>query len=178
MKKLLVVLLDKFQDIEFTTFVSLIKKADIYDKIEFYNPENKIVTGQFGVVQIETKNHWKSDDFDAIFIPGGVAAQYLRTCEPAIKLINEFFAQNKHVFAICDAPNAIFERNLAPNYQFSSYPDETNSDIPTRKNDLVTVDKNYISARNASSSAEFAFKVIEKLASKEIAEKIRAGFQA
>lgn len=76
------------------------------------------------------------------------------------------------------SPNAIFERNLVPNYEFSSYPDESNSDIPTRKNDLVTVDRNYISARNASSSAEFAFKVIEKIASKEIAEKIRDGFQA
>ncbi|WP_240536028.1 DJ-1/PfpI family protein [Mesomycoplasma ovipneumoniae] len=127
---------------------------------------------------MEAKNNWKSDEFDAIFIPGGVAAQHLRTCDPALKLISEFFAQNKDVFAICDAPNAIFERNLAPNYEFSSYPDETNSDIPTRKKDLVTADRNYISARNASSSAEFAFRVIEKLVSKEIAEEIRAGFQA
>lgn len=178
MKKLLVILLDKFQDIELTTFISLIKKANVFGQIEFFNPENKLVTGQFGVVQIEGQNHWKADDFDAIFIPGGFAAQLFRKCEKSTELVREFFLKNKFVFAICDAPNAIFELNLAKNYKFSSYPNEKNSKIELRQEALVTVDKNYISARNAASSAEFAFKVIENLDSKELAEKIKNGFYA
>ncbi|ASU14414.1 hypothetical protein CIB43_00518 [Mesomycoplasma hyopneumoniae] len=76
MKKLLVILLDKFQDIELTTFISLIKKAEIFTDIEFFNPKNKLVIGQFGVVSIQAHNHWKSDDFDAVFIPGVLRPNY------------------------------------------------------------------------------------------------------
>ncbi|AAV27728.1 DJ-1/PfpI family protein [Mesomycoplasma hyopneumoniae] len=176
MKKLLVILLDKFQDIELTTFISLIKKAEIFTDIEFFNPKNKLVIGQFGVVSIQAHNHWKSDDFDAVFIPGGFAAQLFRKDSKSIQLVSEFFAQNKHIFAICDAPNAIFELKLAENYQFSSYPNQHNSKIRLRQDSLVTIDRNYISARNAASSADFAFVVIEKLGSKELAQKIRNGF--
>ncbi|AJC49881.1 DJ-1 family protein [Mycoplasma flocculare] len=176
--KLLVILLDKFQDIELTTFISLIKKADIFNQIEFFNPENKLVTGQFGIAQIQGQNHWKSGDFDAIFIPGGFAAQLLRKCKKSAELIREFFAKNKYVFAICDAPNAIYELNLAKNYLFSSYPNENNIKIRQRQETATTIDKNYISARNAASSADLAFAVIENLGSKEVAEKIKNGFYA
>ncbi|MCI8283292.1 DJ-1 family protein, partial [Mesomycoplasma hyopneumoniae] len=65
---------------------------------------------------------------------------------------------------------------LAENYQFSSYPNQHNSKIRLRQDSLVTIDRNYISARNAASSADFAFVVIEKLGSKELAQKIRNGF--
>ncbi|MBG0730976.1 DJ-1/PfpI family protein [Mycoplasma sp. 'Moose RK'] len=178
MKKLLVILLDKFQDIELTVFISLIKKANIFTEIAFFNPENKLVTGQFEIVKIQAQNHWKASDFSAVFIPGGFAAQIFRTCEKSINLVSEFFKENKHVFAICDAPNVIFELGIAKGYQFSSYPNEGNLSNKFRTNSSVCVDRNYISARNASSSAEFAFKVIENFGSPELSQKIKSGFEA
>lgn len=178
MNKLLVILLDNFQDIELTTFLSIIKKAQIFNEINFYNPENKNVSGQFGIVKIEAQNHWQSSDFNAIFVPGGKAVQLLRTNQKTLDLINEFFQDNKYVFAICDAPNALYEQNITKNLKFSSYPIENSQNYQNRVDDKVCKTGNYFSARNADSAAELAFLVIEHLDSKEKAQLILEQHQA
>lgn len=178
MNKLLVILLDDFQDIELTTFLSLVKKAQIFNQISFYNPKNTTVSGQFGIVKIEAQNHWQSSDFDAVFVPGGKAVQSLRTDQKTLNLINDFFENNKYVFAICDAPNALYEQNIAKNLKFSSYPIENSQNYQNRVEDKVYKTGNYFSARNADSATELAILVIEHLDSKEKAQLIFDQHQA
>lgn len=43
----------------------------------------------------------KAEDYDAYFIPGGRAPEYLRLDESVIKLTKEFHAQNKPIAAVC-----------------------------------------------------------------------------
>jgi protease I len=45
-----------------------------------------------------------ADDFDAVVIPGGYAPDYLRRCEPMIKLVSTMAEQGKVVAAICHGP--------------------------------------------------------------------------
>jgi protease I len=45
-----------------------------------------------------------ADDFDLLVIPGGYAPDYMRRCEPMIKLTSQMAEQGKVVAAICHGP--------------------------------------------------------------------------
>jgi protease I len=45
-----------------------------------------------------------ADGFHAVVIPGGFAPDYIRRCEPMLKLVRDLFAQGKPVAAICHGP--------------------------------------------------------------------------
>jgi protease I len=44
------------------------------------------------------------DDFDALIIPGGFAPDYMRRCEPMVRLASGMAEQGKIVAAICHGP--------------------------------------------------------------------------
>ena len=45
-----------------------------------------------------------ADDFDLLIIPGGYAPDYMRRCEPMIRLVSAMVEQGKPVAAICHGP--------------------------------------------------------------------------
>src|SRR5437899_4266630 len=44
------------------------------------------------------------EDFDVVVIPGGYAPDYLRRCEPMIRLVSSMAEQGKVVAAVCHGP--------------------------------------------------------------------------
>ncbi|VEU66266.1 monophosphate biosynthesis [Mesomycoplasma conjunctivae] len=171
MNKLLVILMDDFQDIELVTFIALVQKANIFQQIDYFNPESKNVFGQFGLAQIRTKNKVNLQDYNSIFIPGGKGARRLRNDVISLEIIKHFFEKAKNVFAICDAPNALFENNILKQ-AFSSYPIDDLPKTTLRNENTITISDYIITARNANSAAQLAYEVIKKLASKKLADQI------
>jgi protease I len=45
-----------------------------------------------------------ANDFDAVIVPGGFAPDYMRRCEPMVRLVNTLAEQGKVVAAICHGP--------------------------------------------------------------------------
>jgi protease I len=45
-----------------------------------------------------------ADDFDVLVIPGGFAPDYMRRCEPLVRLVSDMAEQGKVVAAICHGP--------------------------------------------------------------------------
>jgi len=46
----------------------------------------------------------KADTFDAVVVPGGFAPDFLRRCEPMIRLVSDLAEQGKVIAAICHGP--------------------------------------------------------------------------
>jgi protease I len=64
-----------------------------------------------------------AEDYDALLLPGGALnADDLRTSEPAVALVRDFFAQGKPVAAICHAPWVLIEAGAVAGRRVTSWP--------------------------------------------------------
>ncbi|ADM22010.1 putative intracellular protease/amidase [Mesomycoplasma hyorhinis HUB-1] len=167
--KLLIITLENFQDLELVGFLVTVKRAKIFNEISYFNLEKASVTGQFNIVKLTTNTTLNYQEYDAVYIPGGRAAQQLRKDKKTLEVIKYFLDNNKWVFAICDVPNALYETGLLKGYKFVGYPIE-NQQRPQGffQNKSVVVSKNLISAKSAEYAVKLGLKVIEKLANKEL----------
>ncbi|MHA3786359.1 DJ-1/PfpI family protein [Mycoplasma sp. Z244C] len=173
--KLLVITEDKFNDIELTSTLSVLKAADVIETVTFYAPEIASATGQFGFAHIDDiKHEFNINDYNAIFIPGGRGCQTLRNNPTSLAVVKQFYEANKYIFAICDAPNVLMEAKiLPPHIHYSSYPSEWS--LPTRganrSDEQTTCDGKIITGKNAFAAPELGLRIIHKLFSEELSLK-------
>lgn len=181
--KLLVLLYDKFNDMELTTTLSVLHRSGQAVEFSYVSPitnsknQDFEVIGQHGVVKIMT--HPISVDpknYDAIFIPGGAQAKELRKDEIGLNIIRDFQTAGKYIFAICDAPNALKDSNIISEEQYSSYPlhaDKTWIPGNKRSNEITTVHDKLVTGKSPYSAYEFGLTIVEVLYGKNIAQNTR-----
>lgn len=177
--KLLTLVLDDFQDIELVTTLSILQKAEIFSAIDYCNPQGKQeVTGQFGIVRIRPNAGVlnAAQTYDAVFIPGGVGAQHLRSDKPALDLIRQFKAGGKKIFAICDAPNALYEHGIITEENYTSYPLESKQYGHRHPDKECVVDGNFITAKAVLSSYDLGLKIVEIYKDKAAAQALYNAF--
>ncbi|UUD36168.1 DJ-1/PfpI family protein [Mycoplasmopsis citelli] len=174
--KILVVLENRFNDIELTNPLSCLRRADEKLEIDYYHPSLKSIKSQYGLFEITNiKNLVNLDDYDLLFIPGGYAAQLLRSNEEALKLISTFKGP---IAAICDAPNTLREHNLIDqNTPYSGYPSQWSEELRSLnyKPDYVTnllKDKKLITARCADAGMQLGYELVEHFYGQEALEKV------
>ncbi|WP_025755212.1 DJ-1/PfpI family protein [Mycoplasmopsis cricetuli] len=174
--KVLTILEPKFNDIELTTPLSCIKRADENVLIDYFHPEFKKLTGQYNIVTIDNiKNKVNFDEYDLIFIPGGVGAQNLRTNKESLNLIKN---TKTPIAAICDAPNVLRENNIiSEELTYSSYPSEWS--IKTwstlRKNEYVTnnfKNNKIITAKCADAGMDLGLEIVKEFYGEKIYTKV------
>ncbi|MBN3534396.1 DJ-1/PfpI family protein [Mycoplasma procyoni] len=173
MNKLLVLVLDEFQDYEMIAVCSTLERAKTFDQIVFYNPNTtKTYTGQHKLVNLQTEKISDFSEFSAIFVPGGKGATHLRTDQKSLDLLKKFLDENKWVFAICDAPNALFEKKVFDQtINYTAFPNASLKGQNYKDNGVV-VDNKVITGRSAYYSIDFALEIIERLQSKQKREEI------
>ncbi|OOV88023.1 MULTISPECIES: DJ-1/PfpI family protein [Oceanospirillales] len=64
----------------------------------------------------------KMSDYDALYLPGGRAPEYLRLNPAVIRLIRQFFEADKPVAAICHGAQLLTAANVIEGKQVSAYP--------------------------------------------------------
>lgn len=165
--KCLVYLGDNYQDVELISGLAPLKRADIFS-FEFRGnlEESRYVRGQYGLTSFLVKPLKKSDlaSYDAIFITGGAHCQGLRF-DPLFKEVAEYFFSNKlAVFAICDAPNVLYELGILPkDAKYTSYPIGALLAGPGRLGEEEVVyspEYNLITARDPASALKFGEKIV------------------
>ncbi|EIE42453.1 hypothetical protein MCANUFG4_00160 [Mycoplasmopsis canis UFG4] len=158
---LLVIIEDKFKDVELVTPLTIFKTSRQFNKIDFFSPNLKIATGSDGFAKIENiLNNIDINDYDLIFIPGGSGAQALRKNQESLKIIKEHFNSGKGIIAVCDAPNVLSENKIITNESFSGYP--TNWSVDFRKENWIdqfvtSENKKLITGNSPFSSTKLAF---------------------
>ncbi|WP_051677984.1 DJ-1/PfpI family protein [Mycoplasmopsis opalescens] len=163
---LLVLGFDNYNDIELSTTLSVLKVANIFEKITFFSTDAKAIKGQYGLTKFETTNQIDLESYHALFIPGGQGAKILLNDDKAQNIVKIFLAKDKYIFAICDAPNMLMHRSILPvECRYSSYPlcgRNYNVGI-NRSTKKVNVDNKIVTASCPGASFDFAIEIVKVL---------------
>ena len=109
----------------------------------------------------------KSEDFDALVLPGGVAnPDALRTDDTAVAFIRDFVASGRPVAAICHAPWTLIEADVLKGRRVTSWP-SLQTDIRNAGGEWVdealVTDGNLMTSRNPDDLPKFCGAVVESL---------------
>ena len=75
---------------------------------------NFALTADFDAVKVE--------DYEGLFITGGRAPEYIRLNARVIEIVQEFFAANKPVAAICHGPQVLTAAGVIKGYKATAFP--------------------------------------------------------
>ena len=169
-------LADGFEEIEALAFVDILRRAQIdVQTVSAYGTDT--VKGSHGIAVVPDI---KIDDIksisDGIVLPGGLPGTYnLRDNEKVVELLKKFNINGKYVAAICAAPSVLGGLGFLKEKHATCYPsfEETLTEAVISE-DRVVVDGNVITSRGAGTAHDFAFKFVELIKGKNVADDIRS----
>jgi protease I len=128
---------------------------------DHFDPKNKVKVDK-------TVEEVSADDYDALFIPGGVGnPDQLRGDENAVNFVREFATSGKPIAAICHAPWVLVEAGVARGRTLTSWP-TLQTDIRnaggTWVDKEVVVDDGIVTSRKPDDIPAFNKKMIEEFA--------------
>lgn len=175
-KKALIILAEGFEEIEAVTVIDVLRRAGISVTVAGLSALQ--VKASRGVVIVaEKKLDEVAEDFDALILPGGsTGAANLAASKELGSLIKSMDRDNKIIAAICAAPSVVLEPlGILKGRSVTGYPGMTeNFGKDTKyKEDSVVVDGNIITSRGPATALLFALAIVEKLAGKEVSEKVK-----
>lgn len=167
--KVAILVADGFEQVELTEPRQALDKAGA--KTAIVSPSETEVQGwnhdekadKFAVD--EPLAHARSDDYDALLLPGGVRnPDQLRTMTRALEFVRGFVASGKPVAAICHAPWTLIEADVVKGRKVTSWPsletDLRNAGAEWVDREVV-VDHGLVSSRKPDDIPAFNQKMIE-----------------
>ena len=166
---------DGFEEIEAFTAVDTLRRAGLNVQIVSVTPD-EIVMGAHDVSLLCDINFENCDFFDAdlLLLPGGMpGAKNLDNHEGLKKQIALFHQQEKPLAAICAAPLVFGNMGLLKNKDAVCYPGfESYLAGANVKYAPVAISGNIITGRGIGAALQFALTIVERLESKEKANKL------
>ncbi|MGC9526461.1 MAG: DJ-1/PfpI/YhbO family deglycase/protease [Limnospira sp.] len=141
-----------FEDSEYQVPCTALQKAgaEIVNIGSRMNDEYKGKRGKVTVTPDGTAAEVRSEDFDAILIPGGDAPDQIRRNPNAVRLVIDGMAQGKLVAAVCHGPQVLIEADALRGKQttgFKAIRKDIQNAGATYINEPVVIDGNLIAAR-------------------------------
>ncbi|MGF1497017.1 MAG: type 1 glutamine amidotransferase domain-containing protein [Elainellaceae cyanobacterium] len=130
------------------------------------NDEYKGKQGKVSVKPDATFTEVRSEDFDAIIIPGGQAPDHIRTNQNAVRLVMNAMAQGILVAAICHGPQVLIEADQLRGKRatgFRSIRKDMQNAGATYVDESVVIDGNLITSRRPGDLALFTETILGNL---------------
>lgn len=166
-------LAEGFEEIEALTVVDVLRRADIDIKTVCIGDGNT-VKGAHNISVIADENIDNVSDFDMIFLPGGYPGYVnLENSQKVKDLLSLATSQNKYVAAICAAPSVLGKMGLLKGKKACCFPsfEDTLEGADVCFDDVVVSDK-IITSKGAGTAHKLAFKLVEMMKSKALADKL------
>lgn len=160
-----------FEEIEAITTIDLLRRANV-ELTTVSVTGNDMVQGAHNI-SIKADALFDQLDFsDAqmLILPGG--ATNLIQCQPLCDLLLQHNANNKDIAAICAAPAVLGQLGILQGKQATCYPGFEQYLGESYVGGLVVESHNIITAKGPGLSSDFAFCIIEKLVSSEVADQV------
>ena len=188
MKKIAVFLFEGAELFEIATFTDVFGWNNIVGLKEFRDIKVETISykesikctwgGELKVQKIITEDNVEDFfDYDVIVIPGGFGkANFFKEKDNKIfkKLIKYFSENNKIIIAICSAVINLLETTYIKNKRLTTYLLDNKRYFNQLKNyniipveEEIVIDENLLTCSGPGNALELAFKLLEKLTSKE-----------
>lgn len=175
MASVAVLLADGFEEIEAITIIDILRRADILVATAGLHTGEITGAHEIRIMPKTTIDNIISDDFDMIVLPGGQPGTTNLNNDPRVKsLLKKFASQNKLLGAICAAPSVLAEAGLLNGKQATSFPGFLDKfpNLQNTNND-ITIDGNIITSKAIGTANVFALAIVERLVSKQVADKLK-----
>jgi 4-methyl-5(b-hydroxyethyl)-thiazole monophosphate biosynthesis len=174
MSKAVVVLADGFEEIEALSVVDILRRAKV--EVFIAGIKDGFATSARGVKVLPDGhiNVVSVENFDAIILPGGQpGADNINADNRTIELLHEFNKADKLVCAICAAPYILAEKGFLTDKKATCYPSYAEVLDESYIEQTVVESGNIITSRGPATASEFAFKIVDRLAGKEVTDSLR-----
>ncbi len=170
-KKVLVPLMKGFEETEYIAVRDvLIREGIDVDSVSLTG--EKLLTANHNTVIgadfVFGKQKIVLNDYDALFIPGGlIGVNHLDANIEFGTMLNDFIANNKVVAAICAAPTLLASRGYLKGKEAVVFPNKDfikvleNNEVKYVSEEPFKVDQNIITGKDFKSSIEFAYAAAE-----------------
>lgn len=122
--KVAVLLGPDFEDVEFTHPVAKLREAG--HEVEVLGTEaHQALEGKRHEAKVETDaavSDRRSEDYDALLIPGGYSPDSLRTNEAMVRFVRDFDRLKRPIAAICHGPQLLIEAGVVQGRTLTSWP--------------------------------------------------------
>jgi protease I len=167
-KKVAILIENGFEDSEFKVPYTALKqaKAQVWVLGARMNEEYQGKRGKESVKPDATVTEVRSEDFDAIVIPGGAAPDKIRTNPNAVRLVMNAIAQDKIVAAVCHGPQVLIEADQLRGRQatgFRAIRKDMENAGATYIDESAVVDGNLLTARQPGDLAMFSTILLTRL---------------
>lgn len=167
-KKVAILIENGFEDSEFKIPYTALRqaKAQVWVLGARMNEEYKGKRGKETVKPDATVTEVRSEDFDAIVIPGGTAPDKIRTNPNAVRLIMNAMAQDKIVAAVCHGPQVLIEADQLRGKQatgFRSIRKDMQNAGATYIDESAVVDGNLLTSRQPGDLGMFSTILLSRL---------------
>lgn len=175
-KAIIIILAEGFEEIEAVTVIDMLRRAGI--EVTVAGLDNINVRGSGGLNIVADKRLDETGtDYDACIFPGGMpGAANLAGSKKVKTLIQKINSAKKLVAAICASPALVLApTGILKNRSATCYPgmqENFGSDVKYKDEDVV-IDGNIITSRGPATALAFSLAIVEKLAGKETADKIK-----
>lgn len=182
MKRVLLVLSRGFEELEAVAPLDLLRRAGL-EVVTASAQDGLLVEGSHGI-RIEADRplgECLSLAWDLVILPGGPGVEGLRKDERILGLVRRAHDDGVPIAAICAAPLVLADAGVAASHAVTSFPrvrEEVERKAASYSEERVVVDGKVVTSRGAGTAEEFALALIEYLAGKEEAEKVRASIVA
>ncbi|MBO5207767.1 MAG: DJ-1/PfpI family protein [Lachnospiraceae bacterium] len=176
MSKVSVFFAPGYEEIEALTVVDILRRAGIEVDMVSITGEKK-VTGSHKIT-VEMDKLFEEVDFeqnDMIVLPGGMpGTTNLEAFEPLMKQVEDFYAKEKYVAAICAAPSIFGHRGMVKGRNACANPGfESHLEGANVKKEPAVVDGHVITSRGMGTAIPFGLAILEQLKGKEAAEEMK-----
>ena len=177
MKKALVLLFDKVEELEAIAPIDIMRRANVEVVTASLDGDINVV-GRSGInIECEALFDDVYDKpFDLILLPGGSGVYDWLKYAPLLNVLKLQYSRGDFIAAICAAPLVLKEAGLLENISNTAHASVVDKLPNCKPLERVVCDKNIITSRGAGTAIEFGLKIVEKLVdektSKDVAKSI------
>ncbi len=156
--KALLISADRFEDSEL--LVPYYRFLEEGFKVDIASVKKEPIKGKHGyeIPVTKTLEEVRSEDYDILVLPGGMAPEAVRKETKAIEIARDFFTKGKPVAAICHGPQTLITAGLLKGRRATCYRtvvDELKAAGAIYEDKEVVVDGNLVTSRQPSDLPAF-----------------------
>ena len=175
-KKVLVFLVNGFEEIEAMAPIDLLRRAGIIVDTVSINEDNQVTSSRkITVLTDKIINEINFEEYEMIVLPGGPGTENYMKSEKLLEKLKEF-SINRKLGAICAAPTILSALGILNGKQAICFPacePDLIKDGAIIVNQDVVKDNNIITSRGAGTAIDFSLALIEELLGKNKSHEIR-----